>query len=138
MIPADLPGSTREEMRRLAARAFDVLGGEGFARVDFFLERGTQRILVSEINSLPGFTPISMFPKMWEASGLGSELLDRLVAGAFPRPARGRWAQRAPTRIPARPISPSESRAASASGRDGVRPELHALRPPKSSIHGDG
>ena len=91
VIPADLPGSLREEIRRLAARAFDVLGGEGFARVDFFLERGTNRILVSEINSLPGFTPISMFPKMWEASGLPlGSLLDRLVRSAFRRPVRGR------------------------------------------------
>ncbi len=91
VIPADLPASTREEIRRLAARAFDVIGGEGFARVDFFLERGTQRILVNEINSLPGFTPISMFPKMWEASGLAlPRLLDRLVKSAFRRPSRGR------------------------------------------------
>ena len=91
IIPADLPASTREEVRRLAARAFDVLGGAGFARVDFFLERGTHQVLVNEINSLPGFTPISMFPKMWEASGLGlTELLDRLVRSAFQRPVRGR------------------------------------------------
>jgi len=91
VIPADLPGTFREEIRRLAARAFDVIGGEGFARVDFFLERGTNRILVSEINSLPGFTPISMFPKMWEASGLPlGKLLDRLVKSAFRRPVRGR------------------------------------------------
>ena len=91
IVPADLTEGDREEFRRLAARAFDVLGGEGFARVDFFLERGTQRVLVSELNSLPGFTPISMFPKMWEATGLPlGKLLDRLVAGAFRRPARGR------------------------------------------------
>ncbi len=91
VVPADLPASAREEIRRLAGRAFDVIGGEGFARVDFFLERGTQRILVNEINSLPGFTPISMFPKLWEASGLALPvLLDRLVKSAFRRPARGR------------------------------------------------
>ncbi len=91
VIPADLPAGTREEIRSLAALAFDVIGGEGFARVDFFLERGTQRILVNEINSLPGFTPISMFPKLWEASGLAlPQLLDRLVKSAFRRPSRGR------------------------------------------------
>ncbi len=91
IIPADLPESFREEVRRLAARAFDVLGGGGFARVDFFLERGTHRLLVNEINSLPGFTPISMFPKMWEATGLPlPKLLDRLVRSAFQRPSRGR------------------------------------------------
>ena len=91
IIPCDLPDSSRNEIRRLAVRAFDVLGGAGFARVDFFLERGTNRLLVNEINSLPGFTPISMFPKMWEATGLPlPKLLDRLVRSAFQRPGRGR------------------------------------------------
>ena len=100
IVPAELTESFREEIRRLAARAFDVLGGEGFARVDFFLERGTNRILVSEINSLPGFTPISMFPKMWEASGLPlARLLDRLVKSAFRRPARARTGPSAGDRL---------------------------------------
>ena len=91
VVPADLPEATREEVRRIAAAAFDALGGAGFARVDFFLERGTGRVLLNEINSLPGFTPISMFPKMWEASGLPlGPLLDRLVRSAFRRPLRGR------------------------------------------------
>jgi D-alanine-D-alanine ligase len=91
VIPADLPADVREEVRRLAVRAFDALGGAGFARVDFFLERRTSRVLLNEINSLPGFTPISMFPKMWEASGLAlPALLERLVESAFRRPARGR------------------------------------------------
>lgn len=91
IIPADLPQPFRDDVRRLAVRAFDVLGGAGFARVDFFLERGTHRLLVNEINSLPGFTPISMFPKMWEATGLPlPKLLDRLVRSAFQRPSRGR------------------------------------------------
>jgi D-alanine-D-alanine ligase len=91
IIPSDLPEPFQGDVRRLAVRAFDVLGGAGFARVDFFLERGTHRLLVNEINSLPGFTPISMFPKMWEATGLPlPKLLDRLVRSAFQRPARGR------------------------------------------------
>jgi D-alanine-D-alanine ligase len=91
IVPAELEAGAREEIRHLAARAFDAIGGEGFARVDFFLERGTHRVLVNEINSLPGFTPISMFPKMWEASGLPlGTLLDRLVKGALRRPLRGR------------------------------------------------
>ena len=91
IIPADLPPPVRDEVRRLAVRAFDVLGGAGFARVDFFLERGTGRLLVNEINSLPGFTPISMFPKMWEATGLPlAKLLDRLVRSASARRTRGR------------------------------------------------
>jgi D-alanine-D-alanine ligase len=91
VIPAELPESVREEVRALAVRAFDALGGAGFARVDFFVEKGTHRVLVNELNSLPGFTPISMFPKMWEASGLSLPvLLDRLVRSAFQRPLRGR------------------------------------------------
>lgn len=91
VIPADLPEDVREEIRGLAIAAFDVLGGAGFARVDFFLERGRERVLLNEINSLPGFTPISMFPKMWEASGMPlPALLDRLVRSAFHRPLRGR------------------------------------------------
>ncbi len=91
VIPAELPARVLEEIRGLAIAAFDVLGGAGFARVDFFLERKGGRVLVNEINSLPGFTPISMFPKMWEASGLKlPDLLDRLVRSAFARPLRGR------------------------------------------------
>ena len=117
VVPADLPASTREEIRRLAARAFDVLGGEGFARVDFFLERGTQRILVSELNSLPGFTPISMFPKMWEASGL--------PLGKSPRPPRD---GRVPPPV-ARPLI-SAPRPARGSGRTS-RPRLSCLPAPR-------
>jgi len=91
VIPAALPPAVASEVRSLAIAAFDVLAGAGFARVDFFLERGSGRVLVNEINSLPGFTPISMFPKMWEASGLRlPDLLDRLVRSAFARPLRGR------------------------------------------------
>ncbi len=91
VIPAEIPEATREEVRRMACAAFDAVGGAGFARVDFFLERATGRVLLNEINSLPGFTPISMFPKMWEAAGLPLDaLLDRLVRSAFRRPVRGR------------------------------------------------
>ena len=91
VIPADLPEGTRGEVRRMACAAFDAVGGAGFARVDFFLDRRSGRVLLNEINSLPGFTPISMFPKMWEATGLPlGGLLDRLVKSAFGRPLRGR------------------------------------------------
>ena len=91
VIPADLPEATREGVRRMACAAFDAVGGAGFARVDFFLERATGRVLLNEINSLPGFTPISMFPKMWETTGLPlGALLDRLVRSAYRRPLRGR------------------------------------------------
>lgn len=91
VIPANLPADVREEVRGLAMKAFDILGGAGFARVDFFVERRTNRVLLNELNSLPGFTPISMFPKMWEASGIAlPDLLDRLVRSASSRPNRGR------------------------------------------------
>lgn len=91
IIPADLPEAASEEVRRMACAAFDAVGGAGLARVDFFLDRRSGRVLLNEINSLPGFTPISMFPKMWEATGLPlGELLARLVQSAFSRPLRGR------------------------------------------------
>ncbi len=91
ILPAALPEEASNEIRRMACAAFDAVGGAGFARVDFFVERATGRVLLNEINSLPGFTPISMFPKMWEATGLPlPQLLDRLVASAFRRPLRGR------------------------------------------------
>ncbi len=85
-IPAPLPPPAEEEVRRLAMRAFTAVDASGYARVDFFLERRTGRLLVNEINTIPGFTSISMFPKMWEASGLAyPALLARLVALAFER-----------------------------------------------------
>jgi D-alanine-D-alanine ligase len=91
VIPAELPVELIEEIRALAVAAFDAIGGAGFARVDFFLERGTGKVLLNEINSLPGFTPISMYPKMWEATGISLPvLLDKLVQSAFQRPVRGR------------------------------------------------
>jgi len=90
VIPADVPDAVREQVRALAVSAFDALGGAGFSRVDFFLDRKSGQVFLNEINTLPGFTPISMFPKMWEASGLSlASLLDRLVRSAFQRPIRG-------------------------------------------------
>jgi len=80
VIPADLPDPVSRQIRRLAVQAFQVLEGQGFARVDFFLEHGSGRALINEINTIPGFTSISMYPKLWEASGLGySELVDELI-----------------------------------------------------------
>jgi len=82
-IPAPIPASQREEIRRLAASAFEAVSCEGFARVDFFYTPdGT--ILVNEINTIPGLTATSYFPKMWEASGLPlPELLDRMIMTAL-------------------------------------------------------
>jgi D-alanine-D-alanine ligase len=85
-IPAAIPAETADAMRALALRAFRAIDCSGLARVDFFLENGTGRILVNEINTMPGFTSISMYPKLWEASGVPyATLLDRLIALACER-----------------------------------------------------
>jgi D-alanine-D-alanine ligase len=86
LIPAPVPDAISGEVRRLAVEAFRVAGISGMARVDFFLERGTGRVLVNELNTLPGFTAISMYPKLWEASGLPLPgLLDELIRLAIER-----------------------------------------------------
>ncbi|MEY4010629.1 MAG: hypothetical protein RLZZ93_1321 [Actinomycetota bacterium] len=78
-------------MQSLAVRAYGVLRCEGMARVDFFLEEGGRGFLINEVNTIPGFTPISMYPKMWEASGLPyPALIDELVRLALERNAGAR------------------------------------------------
>jgi D-alanine-D-alanine ligase len=101
VIPADVPASASEEVRRLAVTAFRLSGISGMARVDFFLERGTDRVLVNELNTLPGFTAISMYPKLWEASGLSlPDLLDELIALALARKERrGRLSHEPPAEL---------------------------------------
>ena len=80
VIPADLPKTTVAEVQRLAIEAFRAIDGAGLARVDFLMDGGTGTIYLNEINTLPGFTNISMYSKMWEASGVGySTLVDRLI-----------------------------------------------------------
>lgn len=89
LIPAPVSETASAEVRRLAVDAFRLCGISGMARVDFFLERGTDRVLVNELNTLPGFTAISMYPKLWEASGLPlPALLDELIALALARKER--------------------------------------------------
>jgi D-alanine-D-alanine ligase len=84
-VPADLPEAVTERVRTFAAAAFEALGCEGLARVDFFL-LGDDRLVINEINTMPGFTPSSMFPRMWAASGLDyPALVDRLVQLALQR-----------------------------------------------------
>lgn len=79
-IPADVPETTRQEIRDYAIKAFKALDGQGLSRVDFFVKHSDGSIVLNEINTLPGFTNISMYPKLWEAAGLGySDLLDRLI-----------------------------------------------------------
>ena len=86
LIPAPISEEQGRTARDLAIRAFQVLECSGMARVDLFLERSTGKFYVNEINTLPGFTSISMYPKMWEASGIPyPELIDRLVQLAIDR-----------------------------------------------------
>lgn len=86
LIPAPLPDELAAEIRALAVRAYQVHDGAGMARVDFMLERETMRPLVNELNTIPGFTPISMYPKLWAATGLPyPRLLDRLIELALER-----------------------------------------------------
>jgi D-alanine-D-alanine ligase len=86
IIPADLAPRTTAEIRRLSIAAFQAIDGSGMARVDFLLASGTDEIFVNEVNTIPGFTTISMYAKLWQASGVEySALLDRLVALALER-----------------------------------------------------
>ena len=85
-IPAAIEAGVADQVRALALRAFQAVDAAGMARVDFFLERATGRILVNELNTIPGFTRISMYPKLWEASGVSyPTLIERLVDLAIER-----------------------------------------------------
>ena len=91
IIPAGITPGQQVLVRDLAVRAFEVLDLAGLARVDFFLDRATGAMFLNEVNTLPGFTPISMYPKVWEASGLPfPRLVDRLIELAFERHAERR------------------------------------------------
>jgi D-alanine-D-alanine ligase len=86
VIPAKLSRAATRRVKQLALRAFRAVDCAGMARVDFLLDRPSGTLFVNELNTIPGFTPISMYPKMWEASGLPySALLDRLIELAFER-----------------------------------------------------
>ena len=79
-IPANLPKDIIEEIRKQAVKAFKAIDGSGLSRVDFFVENGTNKIYLNEINTLPGFTSISMYPKLFEQAGIKYEdLLDKLI-----------------------------------------------------------
>jgi D-alanine-D-alanine ligase len=85
-VPASLSADVEAQIRRFAAMAFEALSCEGLARVDFFVTPA-QRVLVNEVNTMPGFTPTSVFPRVWAASGLDyPALLDRLIQTALRRP----------------------------------------------------
>lgn len=86
IIPAELPDEKANEIRELAVRAYAAIDCAGMGRVDFLLDEQTLKAYVNEINTLPGFTSISMYPKLWEASGLSyAQLIDRLVVLALER-----------------------------------------------------
>lgn len=87
-IPARLPKETADQIREYAVRAFKLIDCAGMARVDFFVEKDTNTIHLNELNTIPGFTTISMYPKLWEASGLPyAGLVDRLIELAVQRKA---------------------------------------------------
>jgi len=86
VVPAPVSQVVSEEIRRMAIQAFQSIDGSGLARVDFFLTRDTEKLLLNELNTLPGLTEVSGYPKMWEASGLPfPQVLDRLIQLAFER-----------------------------------------------------
>lgn len=86
LIPADISEEKSEEIRKLAIKAFKAIDGKGLSRVDFFIENGTETVYINEINTLPGFTSISMYPKLFDHVGIGyTELLDKLVELALER-----------------------------------------------------
>jgi len=85
-VPAKLSKKIIERIQRDAITAFRAIDGAGLARVDFFVEHKTNRVIINEINTMPGFTSISMYPKLWEASGVPyAELIDRLIQLALDR-----------------------------------------------------
>jgi len=86
LIPADLPDGVSKEVQEIALRAFKAVDSAGMARVDFFVSKKENKIYLNEINTIPGFTSVSMYPRLWEASGIPySELIDRLIQLALER-----------------------------------------------------
>jgi len=85
-LPAALSEEQTAQVRRMAVEGFRAVGCEGMARVDFLLEAATGQLFLNEINTIPGFTSISMYPKMWEHAGVSySDLIDRLITLALER-----------------------------------------------------
>ena len=88
IIPAPLPAEVSECIRDYAVRAYKAVDCAGMARVDFFVEKDTNKVHLNELNTIPGFTKISMYPKLWDASGLSyQKLVDRLIELAMERKA---------------------------------------------------
>ena len=86
VIPAEIEEQKAEEMRRIARKIYRAVDGSGLARVDFFVDKHTGKVLFNELNTMPGFTPISMYPMLWEAAGMSNrELMDRFIELALTR-----------------------------------------------------
>jgi D-alanine-D-alanine ligase len=86
VIPAPLPEATVTKLQNMAVKAYQAIDCAGMARVDFLLDRESDEFYINEVNTIPGFTQISMYPKLWEASGLPyPELIDRLIELALER-----------------------------------------------------
>jgi D-alanine-D-alanine ligase len=86
IVPADLPENVSEKVRKIALCAFKAIDAAGMARVDFFVTKKENKIYLNEINTIPGFTSVSMYPRLWEASGVSyPELIDRLIQMALER-----------------------------------------------------
>lgn len=80
VIPADLDEKTTARVQQLSVEAFKAMDGSGLARVDFFVRRNTHEVILNEVNTMPGFTPISMYPQLWAASGIPyADLIDKLI-----------------------------------------------------------
>ncbi len=89
VIPAEIPAGVSDQIREYAVRAYKAIDCAGMARADFFLEKDTNSIFMNELNTIPGFTSISMYPKLWQASGLSyTQLVDRLIDLALERKAQ--------------------------------------------------
>ena len=85
-IPADIPAELSDRLRAMAVQAFEALDCAGMTRVDFFQDRDTGEVFLNEVNTIPGFTPVSMYPMMWEKTGMSyRELVDRLIELALER-----------------------------------------------------
>jgi len=86
LIPAKITKKQMKDVQQIAVRAFQAVDCSGLARVDFLMDPKTEKIYLNEINTMPGFTSISMYPKLWAASGVGyQELIDRLIQLAMER-----------------------------------------------------
>jgi D-alanine-D-alanine ligase len=86
VIPAKLSKKLAKSVQEMAIKAFQAVDCSGLARVDFLMDPKSEKLFLNEINTMPGFTSISMYPKLWAASGLGySDLIDRLIQLAFER-----------------------------------------------------